>query len=400
MSALRLSPRRHATRGRGHPVLRWVAYSLAIITGVSAFGTYAYFTSTLGRIDTADVVPLLGENRPPPPPAPTDESKGEWINILLMGSDTREGANAGIGGANGGMRNDTTIVMHISADRTRVEFMSIPRDSWVRIPDCTLFDGSVVRGWTTKFNVAFANGAVNNDPAEAAACVQRAVEQLTGIYIHYYAVIDFAGFVNMVDALGGVPMCVPGHIVAPEAALDVQAGPQIFNGQTAIAWARARKATVGKEWVDGSDLGRIERQHELLARTIEVIQSKNLLFDSTSLRNFIAEGADSLTTSPRLADLDFILGLAFSLRHIDPANIVFTTVPNEYTPDFLNVTWTRDANAMFDDIINDRPISGRSVADASTSGVIEPSLAPSAEPGAIPDNPEGAIDPLANCPAG
>lgn len=394
MTTARLSPRRHATRGRGHPVLRWTAYTLAVVMGISAFGSYAYLTGTLGRIDRQDIIPLVGENRPPPPPPPSDESKGEWINILLMGSDTRVGDNAGIGGTNDGMRNDTTILMHISADRTRVELISIPRDSWVKIPDCLLFDGTVVRGRTTKFNASFANGARNGNPAEAAACVQRTVEQLTNIHVQYYAVIDFAGVVNMVDALGGIPMCVPGRMVSPEAQLDVQAGPQIFDGRTAIAWARARKGPVGKKWLDGTDLKRIERQQELLAHTIEVIQSKNLLFDSGSLRNFIAAVADSLTTSPRLADLDFVVGIAFSLRHVDPANVVLTTVPYKWTADGNNVEWIPEAYAMFDDIANDRPIAGRSVADASTAAVVEPTASPSAGTAAEPE-----VDPLALCPA-
>ncbi len=387
MSVLRIPPRRHSQRGRGHPVVRVMAYSLAALLGFGGVGGYIYVESLLGHITTIDNEPLLGEVRPVVPKAPDDESKGEAINILLMGSDVRTGANAAIGGSVGGMRNDTTIVMHISADRSRIELMSIPRDSWVRIPDCTLFDGSTVKGWTTKFNVAFSNGGKDGNPAEAAACVQKTVETLTGIYIHYYAVVDFVGFAAMIDALGGVPMCIPGRIVSGKAALNLQPGRQTLDGRTALAWARLRTAEVGKEWVEGSDLQRIERQQELLAHTAELALSKNLLTDQGQLRNFITAGADSMTTSPRLADAAFLIGLAFSLRHISPDNIVFATVPNKYTPDYLNVTWTPAADAMFADLINDRPIAGASVTDQSDAAPI-----PSPTVTTVLTPPDGTVD--------
>jgi len=364
-----MSPRRHAVRGRGHPVVRILSYAVAALLGFAGVGGYYYTASALGHITTVNNEPLLG-TRPTAPIVPKDSSKGEAINILLMGSDSRAGANAAIGGSVGGMRNDTTIIMHISADRTRIEFVSIPRDSWVKIPDCTLFDGSTVKGWTTKFNVAFANGGKNGNPAEAAACVQKTVETLTGIYIHYYAVVDFVGFAAMIDALGGVPMCIPGHIVSGKAGLDLQPGKQTLNGTQALAWARLRTAEVGKQYVEGSDIQRITRQQELLSHTAELAMSKNLFTDQGQLRKFITAGADSMTTSPRLADPTFLIGLAFSLRHISPDNIVFATVPNKYTPDFLNVTWTPAANTMFDDLVHDRAIAGKSVTDQSNAAPV------------------------------
>jgi len=393
MSVFRLEPHRHASRARGRRGLRALAYSVAGLIGFTSIGGYYYVDSVLNKIEAVDTTVLLGQDRPTPPPPPVDGAKGEPINVLLMGSDSRVGANAAIGGEAGGMRNDTTIVLHISADRTRMELMSIPRDSWVRTSDCTLFDGSVNKGWSGKFNVAFYNGGrTNNNPAEAAACVQKTVEDLTGIYINYYAVVDFVGFEAMIDALDGVPMCIPGHIVAPEAGLDIQGGPQTLDGRTALAWARARKATVGRQWLDGSDLGRIQRQQELLARVAEKAMSENLFLDQGKLRNFISAGAESMTTSPRLTDATFLIGLAFSLRHIQPENIVFTTVPNTRDTEHSgSVKWTSAAYAMFKDIIADRPIAGRSVADASTAAPV-PVPSGSANPTVEP-----SIDPLGAC---
>src|SRR5690606_27702199 len=141
---------------------------------------------------------------PPPPPDPNDPLAGKDVNILIIGSDARNGENGKLGGAEelgNSMRGDATMIMHISADRNRIELLAIPRDLRVKIPDCYTFEGELIRGWTTKFNVAFANGGRYGDVAEAAACAVNTTQQLTGIEIDHYLVMDFAGFKNMVDAI-------------------------------------------------------------------------------------------------------------------------------------------------------------------------------------------------------
>ncbi len=317
------------------------------------------------------------------PLAPADGSSGSAINILLMGSDTRNGKNGTIGGrVTRGMRNDTTIIMHISADRSRVELISIPRDSRVRIPDCTLFDGTTVLGWTGKFNIAFSNGGRRGDPAEAAACTQNAVEDLTGIYIHYYAVVDFYGFEKMIDSIGGVPMCIPFAIKAHKSHLNVKAGPQVLNGKTALAWARTRTVDSSGGYIDGSDIQRIGRQQDLLAKVAETVIEQGIMFKPDELADFLSSGAEYMTMDPKLADINYLVGLAFSLRDLDKKNITFVTVPWRYTTDGSDVEWTSDAYDLFKKVINDKPIKGKTV--ASVSDVAKPQPAPSASPGATP----------------
>jgi len=397
-NVVRLRPRRHAARGPGHPLVRGLAYLAAAIVGFAGVGTYEYVQTAFDRVHKVDVTALLGDQRPAAPVAPIDASKGLPLNILLMGSDSRAGANASIGGTNEGMRSDTTIILHVSADRSRIEFVSIPRDSWVKISDCTLFDGTVVKGRTTKFNAAFANGAKNNNPAEAAACAVKTIEDLTGLFIDDYVVVDFVGFEKMVDALGGVPMCVPGRIVGWDSTLDVYPGPQIFDGATAIEWARTRKARVGKEFYDGTDVKRMKAQQVLMAHMVETALSKNLLWNAGQIRDFITAGADSLTVSPSLGDPEFVIGLAFSLRHISKDNIVFTTIPFKWTPDGNNLAWTPDSYDMLNAIRADSPISGTSVTEASFAApVAAPSGSTSASPGATP---QPSIDPNGACPPG
>ncbi len=399
--ALRVRPRRHSGSRPGHPVVRALAYTAAAIVGFGGIGAYEYVQTAFDRVHTEDIDSLLVGNRPEVPQAPPDGSKGEPLNILLLGSDTRTGANAAIGHANAGMRADTTIVMHISADRTRVEFVSIPRDSWVKISDCRLFDGTVVRGgWTTKFNAAFANGAKHGNVAEAAACTQKTFEDLSGLYIHYYAVVDFVGFKNMVDSLGGVPMCVPGRIVSAESGLNVKPGPQVFDGRTAIAWARTRKVEVGKEFYNGTDIKRMAAQQELMSHMIETVLSKNILWDAGQIRDFVTSAADSLTVSPRLADANYVIGLAWSLRHIDPDNIIFTTIPFDWTPDGNNVVWNRRGYLLLKKLKNDEPIHGTSVKDASfATTVTAPSPTTTLSPGAPTPDAEPSVDPLGACKA-
>jgi hypothetical protein len=119
------------------------------------------------------------------------------------------------------------------------------------------------------------------------------------------------------------------------------------------------------------------------------------LWDAGQIRNFITAGAESLTVSPQLGDPEFVIGLAWSLRHIDPANIVFTTLPFVWTPDGNNLAWTADSYALLDAIRADQPIAGMSVTDASfATTIVVPSPSTTGEPG---EAVEPTIDPLGAC---
>src|SRR5450756_636388 len=124
--------------------------SLAVLSFTTMGVATAYF-AIQGNIKGADVTALLGTDRPTKKPAnPGDPNAGRDLNILLLGSDNRNGENGNIGGRVAtGMRSDTTIIMHVSADRSRIELVSIPRDTWVTIPECRRRDGSTSQPWTT-----------------------------------------------------------------------------------------------------------------------------------------------------------------------------------------------------------------------------------------------------------
>lgn len=352
----------HARRSSPSRVLTWAVSAVAALAG---FGL-VYANTVLGQVDeafTAIKNDDLISAAPNPDsstsetgdPDPADANSGEAINILLMGSDVRSGKNANIGGYFAGMRNDTTIIMHISADRSRVDLVSIPRDAQVDVPKCKLFNGKTLPAESGDFNIAFSKGGVNGDPGEAAACVINTVQKMSGLTIDHWAVVDFAGFEDMIDAIGGVPMCIPQKVVSKKARLNLEAGPQVLNGKQALALARMRTAEVGD--VSGSDLQRIGRQHDILKQVSRVVLSKNLLTDAGELTLFLKAVASSLTMNPELADSKYLLGLAFSLRSIDPNAIKFHTVPWKYTEDFLNVTLTKNADIMWAQLRKDKPLT-------------------------------------------
>jgi LCP family protein required for cell wall assembly len=384
---------RHGTRVGSHTALRWVAAATAGVVGFGiVFGT-TIWENTQHSFDTQDISGLVGLPSHTAEASasasasvsadPTDLEAGKSINILLIGSDTRSGDNADIGGYVGGMRSDTTIIMHISADRSRIDFLSIPRDSRVRISDCKMFDGSVKRGWTTKFNAAFSLGGSNGNVAEAAACTMKTIQDLTGITFDHYAVVDFAGFENMINAVNGVPMCITEDIDSSKAKLHLKAGAQVLHGRTALAYSRARYG-IG----DGTDLMRIDRQHELMDNLAKKVLGMNLLTDAPQLTLLLKSAGESMTMDPDLGSFTYLVGLAFSLRNIDQDNINFATVPWKYPGDKSgDVVWTSDADVVFKRIKKDIPMDGgttqsitSSTPDATAgSSSTSPSVSPSPE---------------------
>ena len=245
------SPRhaRPVQRRRGRRVVRWLA--LAVVAGllVTAGGAFGVYRKLEGNIASLDIFGTLGSPR-----GRGGRRSEPALNILLIGSDTRETTEdlVAAGGEDvPGARSDTTILLHLSADRSRAVAVSIPRDSWVPVPSCTTADGGASAPVTTKFNAAFETGGP--------ACTIQTVESLN-VRIDHFVVIDFAGFTNMVGALGGVDVCVPEETTDSASGLDLPAGRSTIDGDQALAFVRARKG-IG----DGSDLGRIDRQQAFLA---------------------------------------------------------------------------------------------------------------------------------------
>ena len=238
------------------------------------------------------------------------------LNILLMGSDSREGQTSkqyGDPDVYTGERSDTTILLHLSADRSFATAVSIPRDTWVMLPECNV-NGETVGAFEAKFNTAFEIGGPG--------CTVKLVEQMTGLTIDNFAVIDFNGFKNVVDALGGVEVCLTEPASDPSSDLELPAGTSVVNGEQALSFVRARKTLS-----DGSDLSRIKRQQAFLSSMIREASSTGLLLNPVKLYATLDAATSGLTTDPGLADIDVLRELALSVRGMAPGDIAFLTMP-------------------------------------------------------------------------
>ncbi|WP_254552385.1 LCP family protein [Kitasatospora sp. MMS16-BH015] len=299
---------------------------------------------------------------------------GSAQNILLIGSDDRSGANAAYGAA-GGQRSDTTILLHLAADRRHATAVSIPRDLMVTVPPCRLPDGTRSGTRFIQFNWAFELGG--------AACAIRAVEKMSGIRVDHHLILDFTGFKKMVEAVDGVEVCVPHAIHDKDAQLDLPAGRQTLNGEQALGYVRARE-TLG----DGSDTQRMGRQQLFLASLIRKVQSQGVLLDPTKLWPLLSAATSAITADEGLSHLSALYDLAQDLRSTDPESIVFLTAPRRPYPS----DWNRDelvqpqADQLFAALRADRVVEVRPYQSASPTPTPAPAPSPVDDPSGDPSS--------------
>ncbi len=303
-----------------------VVLMLFVAGGVAGYLAYRNLDHNINKID---ISAELGTR--PTKVTPTSTSANQPMNILVMGSDTRQGQGSGFGNAAvlGGARSDTTMLVHLPADRKSALIVSIPRDSVVQIPECKTPDGSTYPAHVGMFNEAYALGGPG--------CTVHTVESLTHIYIDHFMVVDFRGFQSMVDALGGIQVCLPTAINDPKSHLDLPAGISTVHGVEALAYVRARY--IG----DGSDISRISRQQAFLSSVVNKVRSAGTLLNPVKLYKFLDAATKSLTTDPALAHLTALRQLASQVRSIPPNKMTFMTTPWMVDPaDPNRVVWQTD----------------------------------------------------------
>ncbi|WP_351227771.1 LCP family protein [Streptomyces sp. NPDC002133] len=308
------APAAEAGRGavkRRRRWLRWTAFGVSLIilavAGVSWWLYRKLDSNITTDITTAEELERYDRERPLP-------AAHGARNILLIGSDTRAGAANRKYGRAKGQRSDTTILLHIAADRRSATAVSVPRDLMVNIPSCRTGKGSRTRAQFTQFNIAYSYGG--------AACTIRTVERLTGVRIDHHMVIDFHGFKDMVDAVDGVQVCLKKPIDDKEAHLVLNAGKQTLNGEQALGFVRARKS-LG----NGSDTERMDRQQQFLGALFKKVQSNGVLLNPTKLYPVLDAATRSLTTDPGLDSLKDLYDLTRSMRGVPPERVQFLTVP-------------------------------------------------------------------------
>jgi len=311
-------------------------YTLTILMVGALFATStACFLYAKISADFADRVVDIGDYQIDGNAQATPDSfDGRALNILVVGTDSRNGDSGNVGAGDGeevpGLRNDSTMVIHVSADRSRVQIVSIPRDTLVDIPACKHRDGTTSEPTTDDmFNNAMVYGANGGDEPEdigpGIACVRSTVEKLSGISIDAFMVVDFAGFVNMIDALGGIWFNIPNHIEDESAQLYIDAGCWKLDGTQSLAYMRSRKGQG-----DGSDISRIGRQQQLISAMLRELQAKDYVTDSGALLTFLQAAIQSVNVSPNLGDASADTNLLLNvLSKIDRTNIQFVTMPVE-----------------------------------------------------------------------
>ncbi|MFI6517220.1 LCP family protein [Spirillospora sp. NPDC050679] len=325
-------------RSRRRKILRRTALGTAVLLLAAGGGAGWLYYDLRSGIDQKSAAEALGPDRP--------KKLNKSLNILLLGSDTRDGDNARYGAAAGmtGARSDTAILLHLSPNRDQAVGISFPRDSMVRIPDCKKEKGGTVPGQFGMLNAAFAFAGPT--------CTWKTLETLTGIHIDHFVQIDFTGFKRMVDALDGVEICVDKPVSDPRAELFLKAGKQTVKGEQALGYVRARYS-LG----DGGDLGRIERQQKFMASVVAKATSGEVLSDPAKTYKFLKAATKSVTTDDEL-DLAAMKRLAEGVKGMSAGQVRFVTVPvEEYAPDRNRVQWNDElAKPLFEAIKHDNDL--------------------------------------------
>ena len=224
------------------------------------------------------------------------------------------------------------MLVHVPADHSYVEVVSLPRDSWVNIPGHGM----------NKINAAFGLGGPR--------LMVQTVEAATGLTINDYVEVNFLGFVKVIDAIGGVNICLPFAVNDAYSGLHLSAGVHHVDGITALEFARDRHSFAA------SDLARIDDQQQLMATLLSQAVSTGTLSDPFRLRRLLS----SVTAAIQVDEGFNIVGLASELRGIRPGDVTFATVPlanlNYQTPDGQSaVQWDkRRADRLFGQISEDR----------------------------------------------
>jgi LCP family protein required for cell wall assembly len=339
----------HMGHKRRRTILLSISAGMAVLlagVGVAGYTLVGHFNA---NIQQDNITSLLGNQ-------PVD-THPQAENILVMGSDSREGLSAAYGADLTTDQSDTMMIIHVPADRQWAEVMSIPRDSWVNIPACTMGNGQMSSPTQYKINEAFAIGNLDGNKTKlGVACTVKTLEQDTGIDINHFIVVNFTGFENMVAAIGGVPECNPTPIDDPLSGLVLPAGHHVLTPTQALGYVRARY-TLG----NGSDLERIGRQQAFMSSLVNQVEGK--YYNPLAIYRFLDAATKSLTVDSQLGGITGLYNLWQSLRGIPKKDIAFFTLPSyprsEVVPsDTANVVWTQpEDEEIFTSFNNDVPAS-------------------------------------------
>ncbi|MFC9587215.1 LCP family protein [Streptomyces yangpuensis] len=316
---------RPARRGRRR-VLRWISCVLSLLILGTAAAGYLYYRHLNGSIQT-DALNLgenkLGGSKP--------NAFGQTpLNILLIGSDARNDAeNQALGGAtdtfDGPPLADVQMLLHLSADRSNMSVVSMPRDTMLMMPKCTEPGGKVHPA--SKGLVQTNESIQRGGPG----CTVAAWTELTKIPIDHFMMIDFKGVVRMADAIGGVPVCVEQNVHSRTrdgkgSGLKLPKGTSVIQGETALQWLRTRYG-----FEDGTDIGRTHAQHQYMNSMAREFRKNAKLSNPVKLNSLAQAAIEAMVVDTGLNKIDKLFDLSMELKKVPPGRITMTTMPWIYS---------------------------------------------------------------------
>ncbi|MFJ5265855.1 LCP family protein [Streptomyces sp. NPDC088387] len=361
--------------GRRRRVLKWTALGLAVVTLGAACAGYVYYQHLNDNLKKDHL--NLGDSKVA---APTPNAAGQTpLNILVIGSDARDTEeNQNLGGARetfgAAPLADVQMLVHVSADRTNMSVISMPRDTLVKIPKCTDPDDGEV--YPASDGRAMTNQSLGHG---GPGCTVATWQELTGIRIDHFMMVDFSGVVAMADAIGGVPVCVDANIHSRDSmghgsGLRLEKGTHAIKGEQALQWLRTRYG-----FEDGSDLGRAKAQHMYMNSMIRTLRENATLSNPNKLLGLAEQATRALTVDQGLDTVKKLYDLSNELRKVEPKRVTMTTMPNRYVG--ARVEPTEDAEQLFRLVREDIALDGRD----------EPNKPAAKEPSSDPAAPDAQI---------
>jgi len=333
---------RHASHA-----VSWVAVGITSLLVAGVLTGYAAYREVFGNIHQVSVTGLGA--RPP--------RYNNSLNILVIGSDSRQGKNARFGAGTTGQRSDTILLLHLSPGLRRAVVVSIPRDSVVPVFACPRVPGSAGQtsepGQVEQINATFAFGGPG--------CLWKTIEHTTHVRLDHFAELNFIGFEHVINDLGGVDICLPFAIHDNRSLLHLSRGLHHVWGATALAYWRVRYIGFG------SDLERIQRDQFLMASVAQEVKHAGLLANPARLFRVVTDMASSLTTDSGLTQ-GAMISLANGLRNMSLTSVRFIQVPVLPYPQNPNwVVWAPQSTRLFSALAHDRKLPSHHASERHSS---------------------------------
>ncbi|MGW8994925.1 LCP family protein [Streptomyces zhihengii] len=349
------APRRRAKRGKRR-IGRVIALSLAVLILGTAGAGYLYYEHLNSNIRKGERSAADSDVRKTAPNAAGQTP----LNVLLIGSDSRNtAANLKLGGSKKSVGAkplaDVQMLLHVSADRKNASVVSIPRDTKVDIPKCT--------DPKTEENFPATRDLINATLQRGGAgCTLATWQELTGVYIDHWMMVDFAGVVSMADAIGGADVCVRQNVydgpkpgVPGGSGLRLKAGTWPIQGEQALQWLRTRHAFE-------SDFGRSKAQHMYMNSVIRKLKDQNAFTDTGQLMDLAETATKSLQVSQEIGTVKKLFDLSMTLKDVPTSRIAMLTMPRIPDPDNPNahvLPAPGEAERLWEMLREDLPVDGK-----------------------------------------